>query len=105
MKIEKVRCVKVVVLDENMWAYCLLIVRIMVLMIRLLRVCDIDEKLLLLYVYEGMYRVRLGIKKIFGKKKELYKFYIRIIKNRWDRMLRYDFYVVVYFFNLVFMYD
>ena len=69
LKTEKARYVKAVVLDENMWEHCLLIVRIMAPMIRLLRVCDTDEKPSLPYVYEGMYRVRLGIKKIFGKKR------------------------------------
>ncbi|CAN7058200.1 unnamed protein product [Brassica rapa subsp. trilocularis] len=105
LKTEKARCVKAVVLDENMWAHCLLIVRIMAPMIRLLRVCDTDEKPSLPYVYEGMYRARLGIKKIFGKKKELYKPYTRIIKNRWDKMLRHDLHAAAYFFNPAFMYD
>ncbi|WZZ77530.1 hypothetical protein YC2023_098102 [Brassica napus] len=105
LKTEKARYVKAVVLDENMWEHCLLIVRIMAPMICLLRVCDTDEKPSLPYVYEGMYRARLGIKKIFGKKKELYKPYTRIIKNRWDRMLRHDLHAAAYFFNPAFMYD
>ncbi|XP_056847396.1 uncharacterized protein LOC108830587 [Raphanus sativus] len=105
LKTEKARYVKAVVLDENMWEHCLLIVRIMAPMTRLLRVCDTDEKPSLPYVYEVMYRARLGIKKICGKKKELYKPYTRIIKNRWDRMLRHDLHAAAYFFNPAFMYD
>nr|VDC96966.1 unnamed protein product [Brassica oleracea] len=105
LKTEKARYVKTVVLDENMWEHCLLIVRIMAPMILLLCVCDTDEKPSLPYVYEGMYRACLGIKKIFGKKKELYKPYTSIIKNRWDRMLRHDLHAAAYFFNPAFMYD
>ncbi|CAN6893414.1 unnamed protein product, partial [Brassica oleracea var. botrytis] len=70
---------------------------------------DIDRGLgsrvgALQYVYEGMYRARLGIKKIFEKKK-LYKPYTRIIKNMWDRILRHDLHAAAYFLNPAFMYD
>ena len=46
--------------------------------------------LCLLYVYEGMYRARLGIKNIFKKDKNLYRSYTKIIANRLDRMFRRD---------------
>ncbi|CAN7000609.1 unnamed protein product [Brassica oleracea var. botrytis] len=97
LKTEKARYVKAVVLDENMWEHCLLIVRIMAPMIRLLRVCDTDEKPSLPYVYEGMYRVHIWEKKSCIS--------LRIIKNRWDRMLRHDFHAAAYFLNPAFMYD
>ncbi|CAN6854292.1 unnamed protein product [Brassica oleracea] len=97
LKTEKARYVKAVVLDENMWEHCLLIVRIMAPMIRLLRVCDTDEKPSLPYVYEGMYRVHIWEKRSCIN--------LRIIKNRWDRMLRHDFHAAAYFLNPAFMYD
>ncbi|XP_024010335.1 uncharacterized protein LOC112085357 [Eutrema salsugineum] len=55
--------------------------RIMSPLIRLLRICDSDEKPSLPYVYEGMYRAR------------------------WDKMLRRDIYAAAYFLNPAFLYD
>ena len=43
------------------------------------------------YVYEGIYRVCLGIKKLFNYNKRLYKPYIEIIKQRWDQQLKKKF--------------
>ena len=51
-------------------------------LMRLLRVVDSNETLALGYVYEGMYRVRKTIKKIFINKKRLYKPYTHIVKGR-----------------------
>ena len=42
------------------------------------------------YVYEGMYRAHLGIKKLFNHNKRLYKPYTYIIKQRWDEQLHID---------------
>nr|KAJ0185306.1 hypothetical protein LSAT_V11C900482250 [Lactuca sativa] len=55
-------------------------------MLRFLRICDSDEKPTLGYVYEGMYRAKKEIKKLFRNNIELYTHYINIIKNQWDRM-------------------
>ncbi|XP_052177547.1 uncharacterized protein LOC127791603 [Diospyros lotus] len=74
-------------------------------LIRLLRICDSDEKPSLGYVYDGMHRARKGIKKLFKGRKTLYKPYIALIKGRWDRMLRHDLHAAAYWFNPVFQYD
>ncbi|KAG6521940.1 hypothetical protein ZIOFF_019074 [Zingiber officinale] len=54
LKIDKGKEVKQIVLDEKFWNNCLITVRIMGPLIRLLRVCDTDERPSLGYVYEGM---------------------------------------------------
>uniref|UniRef100_A0A0D3DQF1 Uncharacterized protein n=1 Tax=Brassica oleracea var. oleracea TaxID=109376 RepID=A0A0D3DQF1_BRAOL len=102
---EKAKLVKQLIFNEDFWKECFMIVQIMTPLIRLLRICDADEKPSLPYVYEGMYRARLGIKNIFKKEKPLYRSYTRIIDNRWDRMLRSDIYAAAYFLNPAFLYD
>ncbi|XP_024009284.1 uncharacterized protein LOC112084392 [Eutrema salsugineum] len=102
---EKTKLVKQLIFDEEFWNGCFMIVQIMTPLIRLLRICDADEKPSLPYVYEGMYRARLGIKKIFDKDKDLYRLYTKIIDNRWDKMLRRDIYAAAYFLNPAFLYD
>ena len=57
------------------------------------------------YVYEGMYRAKKGIKKLFRNNKELYKPYTQIIKKRWDKMLRKSLHAAAYWLNPVFQYD
>nr|KAJ0185063.1 hypothetical protein LSAT_V11C900463900 [Lactuca sativa] len=51
---------KDIVLNENFWKNCLVTVKVMNTLLRLLRLCDSDEKPALGYVYEGMYRARRG---------------------------------------------
>ncbi|XP_042415140.1 uncharacterized protein LOC122004296 [Zingiber officinale] len=53
LKIDKGKEVKQIVLDEKFWNNCLITVRIMGPLIRLLRVCDTDERPSLGYVYEA----------------------------------------------------
>ncbi|XP_052621719.1 uncharacterized protein LOC111895113 [Lactuca sativa] len=74
-------------------------------LLRLLRLCDSDEKPALGYVYEGMYRARRGVKELFKKKKELYKPYTDIIDRRWDKMLRKSIHYAAYWLNPVFQYN
>ncbi|XP_050259781.1 uncharacterized protein LOC126704828 [Quercus robur] len=74
-------------------------------LIRLLRIVDSDQRPAIGYVYEGMHRARLGIKKIFRMKKHLYKPYTSIIKNRWDKHLHKDFHAAAYWLNPAFQYD
>ncbi|XP_050238483.1 uncharacterized protein LOC126687974 [Mercurialis annua] len=105
LKMQKGKEVKQIVQDGNFWNNCLMIVRIMGPIIRLLRICDTDEKPTLGYVYEGMYRARLAIKKLFKNRKTLYKPYTSIIKQRWDRMLRLDLHAAAYYLNPAFQYD
>ena len=71
----------------------------------MLRIVDYDQRPAIGYVYEGMHRARLGIKKIFGMKKHLCKPYTSIIKNRWDKHLCKDLHVATYWLNPAFQYD
>ena len=66
---------------------------------------DSDQRSAIGYVYEGMHRAWLGIKKIFRMKKHLYKPYTSIIKNRWDKNLHKDLHVAAYWLNPTFQYD
>ncbi|XP_065871368.1 uncharacterized protein [Euphorbia lathyris] len=105
LKMPKAKDVKQIVLDERFWTNSLMFVKVMTPMMRLLRICDSDEKAALGYVYEGMYRARNGIKELFKRKKYLYKPYTSIIKNRWDRMLRQNLHAAAYWLNPAFQYD
>ena len=69
-----------IILDNRFWNDCLIVVNLMSPLMRLLRIVDCDEMHSMGYVYEGMYRVRLGIKKLFNYNKRLYKPYTEIIK-------------------------
>ena len=57
------------------------------------------------YVYEGMYMVRLGIKKLFNYNKRLYKPYTEIIKQCWDQQLKKGIHLTTYWLNPCFQYD
>ncbi|XP_039013548.1 uncharacterized protein LOC120143239 [Hibiscus syriacus] len=105
IKLPKAIEVKLIILDETFWKNCLISVNVMAPLLRLLRVCDSDEKPSLGYVYEGMYRAKNGIKKLFRFKKVLYRSYTNIIKARWDRMLRKSLHVTAYWLNPIFQYD
>ncbi|XP_052622365.1 uncharacterized protein LOC111902616 [Lactuca sativa] len=96
---------KQIVLNEIFWKNCLITVKVMTPLLKLLRLCDSDEKPAIGYVYEGMRRARRGIKELFKKKKELYRPYTNIIDSRWDRMLRKSIYCAAYWLNPVFQYD
>ncbi|XP_023754683.3 uncharacterized protein LOC111903128 [Lactuca sativa] len=96
---------KQIVLNEIFWKNCLITVKVMTSLLKLLRLCDLDEKPAIGYVYEGMRRARRGIKELFKKKKELYKPYTNIIDSHWDRMLRKSIYCADYWLNPVFQYD
>nr|KAJ0219174.1 hypothetical protein LSAT_V11C300105720 [Lactuca sativa] len=99
--LEKAKEVKLIILNESFWNNCVIIVKVMTPMLRLLRICDSDEKPALGYVYEGMYRAKKGIKKLFRNNRELYTPYTNIIKNRWDRMLRKSLHAGAYWLNPV----
>jgi len=71
---------------------------------KLFRIVDSDDKSILSYVYEGMYRARKTIKEIISNKKRLFRPYIRIVKDRWDNQLRKNIYVIAYWFNPAFQY-
>ena len=65
-------------------------------LMRLLRIVDCDERPSMGYVYEGMYRARLGIKKLFNHYERLYKPYTNIIKQHWDQQLKKNIHLAVY---------
>ena len=62
----------------------------------LLRIVDCDERHSMGYVYESMYRVHLGIKKLFNYNKRLHKPYIEIIKQCWDQQLNKSIHSIAY---------
>ena len=68
-----------IILDNRFWNDCLIVVNLMSPLMCLLRIVDCDERPSMGYVYEGMYRVRLGIKKLFNYNERLYKPYTMII--------------------------
>lgn len=105
MKLKNAVDCKQVVMNENFWNNCLITVRVMTPLLRLLRLCDSDEKPAIGYVYEGMYRARKGIKELFKGKKESYKPYTKIIDDRWDRTLRTSIHCAAYWLNPTFQYD
>ncbi|XP_054797523.1 uncharacterized protein LOC129302636 [Prosopis cineraria] len=102
---EKAKDVTLIVLDNQFWNDCKIVVQIVSPLIRLLRIVDADERPSLGYVYDGMYRARKTIKNILMNKKPLYKPYTRIIKKRWDSQLRQKLHAAAYFLNPVFFYD
>ncbi|XP_065863916.1 uncharacterized protein [Euphorbia lathyris] len=105
LKMPKAKDVKQIVLDERFWTNSFMFVKVMTPMMRLLRICDSDEKAALGYVYEGMYSARNGIKELFKRKKHLYKPYTSIIKKWWDRMLSRNLHAAAYWLNPTFQYD
>ena len=78
----KSRIVVSIILDNRFWNDCLIVMNLIAPLVRLLRIVDYDERPLMGYVYERMYKARLGIKKLFNHNKRLYKPYTRIIKER-----------------------
>ena len=101
----KSRGVVSIILDHKFWNDCFIIVKLMAPLVRLLRIVDGDERPSMGYVYEGMYRAHLGIKKLFNHNKRLYKPYTNIIKQRWDEQLRRSIHSVAYWLNPCFQYD
>ncbi|XP_065622680.1 uncharacterized protein LOC136064636 [Quercus suber] len=93
-----------IILDNSFWDDINVLVKISSPLICLLWIVNSDQRLAIRYVYEGMHRARLGIKKNFRMKKHLYKPYTSIIKNRWDKHLRKDFHATAYWLNLAFQY-
>ena len=65
-----------IILDNSFWDDINVLVKISSPLIRLLWIVDSNQRPAIGYVYEGMHRARLGIKKIFRMKKHLYKPYI-----------------------------
>ncbi|KAL4567441.1 hypothetical protein LXL04_023025 [Taraxacum kok-saghyz] len=53
---------KQIVLNDFFWKNCLITVKVMTPLLRILGLCDTDEKPALGYVYEGIHRARKGVK-------------------------------------------
>ncbi|XP_031282565.1 uncharacterized protein LOC116141174 [Pistacia vera] len=94
-----------IVLDNRFWDDIGIISKVVSPLMLMLRIVDSDERPSIGYVYEGMYRTRMGIKKLFKNKKNLYKPYTIIIKMLWDRMLHHDIHAATYYLNPAFKYD
>ena len=94
-----------IILDNQFWNDCQVIVHIVSPLIRLLRIVDSKEKPAMEYVYDGMYRAIDRIKKNFKNKKRLWEPYVNIIKDRWDTQFYRDIHVVAYWLNSAFQYD
>ncbi|XP_023737709.1 uncharacterized protein LOC111885697 [Lactuca sativa] len=94
-----------IVMNKEFWKNCLIIVKVMTPLLKLLWLCDSNEKPAISYVYKGMRRARKGVKELFKKKKELYKPYANIIDSRWDRMLRKSIHCAAYWLNPTIEYD
>ena len=61
---KKVKNVVAIILNENFWNDCAIVIQIMASLIQVLRIVDADERFLLSYVFDVMYRVRRAIKSI-----------------------------------------
>ena len=94
-----------IILDHKFWNYCFIIMKLMAPLVHLLHIVDGDKRPSMGYVYEGMYRAHLGIKKFFNHNKKLYKLYTNIIKKRWDEQLRKSIHLATYWLNPCFQYD
>ncbi|XP_031275073.1 uncharacterized protein LOC116133510 [Pistacia vera] len=69
-----------IVLDNQFWDDIVIVSKVVSPLMRMLRIVDSDERPSIGYVYDGMYRTRMGIKKLFKNKKNLCKPYTTIIK-------------------------
>ncbi|KAL8492718.1 hypothetical protein ACS0TY_024059 [Phlomoides rotata] len=81
LKTEKGRGVKDTVWNHMFWNNCLIIVKIMEPLIRLLCICDTDEKPSLDYVYDGLSRAIRGTNEIFNNQESKYKPIVDIINK------------------------
>ncbi|XP_023909492.1 uncharacterized protein LOC112021156 [Quercus suber] len=104
-KDKKAKAVVKIILDNQFWNDCHVIVHIMSPLIRLLCIIDSNEKPAMGYVYDGMYRVIDGIKKKFKDKKRLWEPYVNIIKDHWDNQFYRNIHAAAYWLNPAFQYD
>ncbi|XP_076887345.1 uncharacterized protein LOC143537463 [Bidens hawaiensis] len=94
-----------ILMNEVFWRNCLITVTVMTPLLRVLRLCDTDEKPSLPYVFEGMNWANKGIKALFQEKEHLYKPCTDIIDARWKKMLCSDIHCAAYWLNPAFQYD
>ena len=83
-KDKKAKEVLKIILNNPFWNDYNVIVHIVSPLIHLLHIVDSDEKLVMRYVYDDIYRAIDGTKKNFKDKKRLWEPYVNIIKYHWD---------------------
>ncbi|CAI0548147.1 unnamed protein product [Linum tenue] len=96
--------VKSVVLDNNFWQECLVIVKLRLPIVKLLMIFYSDEQPSLGYVYDGMNQIKSTIKNTFTRNGKGADPFMRLIDARWDKHLRRSIYVAAYFLNPIFQY-
>ncbi|XP_076958104.1 uncharacterized protein LOC143633744 isoform X2 [Bidens hawaiensis] len=105
LTLSKANDVKLIILDETYWQSCSVLVKVIGPILRLLRICESDEKPALGYVYEGMHRARKDIVELFHDKINSYKLYTDIIDARWDKTLSAGLHAAAYWLNPMFRYN
>ncbi|CAI0448123.1 unnamed protein product, partial [Linum tenue] len=96
--------IKSIVLDNNFWQECLVMVKLTIPIVKLLRIVDSDEQPSLGYVHDGMIRIKKTIKNTFLGNGAGADVYMRLIDARWEKHLQRNIYGVAYFLNPVFQY-
>ncbi|XP_039122041.1 uncharacterized protein LOC120258657 [Dioscorea cayenensis subsp. rotundata] len=104
-KTKKAKDVCNIVLDNQFWNDCLVVVKIASPLVRLLRIVDSDERPSLGYIYEGMIRANKTIKETFKYVRRLYQPYISILEERWERQMHQDIHAAAFWLNPTFQYD
>ncbi|XP_075636674.1 uncharacterized protein LOC142608902 [Castanea sativa] len=103
-KDKKAKAAVKIILDNQFWNDCHVIVHIVSPLIRLLCIVNSDEKPAMGYIYDGMYRAIDEVKKNFKDKKRLWESYVNIIKDRWDTQFYRDIHAASYWLNPAFQY-
>ncbi|XP_039126919.1 uncharacterized protein LOC120263064 [Dioscorea cayenensis subsp. rotundata] len=104
-KTKKAKDVCNIVLDNQFWNDCLVVVKIASPLVRLLRIVDSDERPSLGYIYEGMIRASKAIKETFKYVRRLYQPYISILEERWEHQMSQDIHAAAFWLNPTFQYD
>nr|XP_043639154.1 uncharacterized protein LOC122610225 [Erigeron canadensis] len=105
LKVGNVYECKSIVMKEEFWNNCLITVKVMTPLLRLLRMCDTDEKPSMGYVYDGVCRARKGIEALFKGKESSYKPYTDILDRHWENMLSTSIHRAAYCLNPTFQCD
>ncbi|XP_039145559.1 uncharacterized protein LOC120282778 [Dioscorea cayenensis subsp. rotundata] len=104
-KTKKAKDVCNIVLDNQFWNDCLVVVKIASPLVRLLRIVDFDERPSLSYIYEGMIRASKAINETFKYVRRLYQPYISILEERWERQMSEDIHAAAFWLNAKFQYE
>ncbi|XP_016195134.1 uncharacterized protein LOC107636114 [Arachis ipaensis] len=99
------RVVSAIILDNKFWDDCFIVCKLVRLLIKLMRLVDTDDKPSLGYVYEGMLKLKNGIKEMFKHSKTAYQPYTEIINSRWDKHLKKSLHAAAYFLNPACFFD